>query len=236
MKLLHRLIMSLFLLVLTAEAQTNRFNSTQGFSFEYPQKWVVATKEQQIAASSELKSAFKQLGDINFDRIAAVVFNPADDGFIESVNVVITQGSIPVNEDSRQKHIQAVTEQLRNAGVKVTDIKSELTRFGEHQALSLQQTLNDPSGNGLIRQWQIAMPGRNQTYIITATARVENFPTYEASFKKIFESFEVDGGSLGFWHGLPGWVQNALIGAGIGALIGMLGSLFKKMSQSLNED
>jgi hypothetical protein len=227
MKSLPVLIISLILLVLPVEAQPNRFSGTQGFSFEYPNGWVVLTKEQQRALVNEYKTVLGKLGEIDFDRITVAVFNPQNSEFPENVNVVVAPGSIPVNEDSRQKHAQTMSEGMQTAGVTVTNIVSDITKFGEKQALSLQWTMKHPALGISIRQWQVAIPGRNQTYIITASASAANFQTYEAGFKRAFESFEVDGGSLGFWHSLPGWVQNAIWGAVIGMVISLLGLLFK---------
>lgn len=231
MKSLATLIISLFLFVLSVEAQTKRFSSTQGFSFEYPGEWIVLTKEQQHTLANEYKTVLGKLGEIDFDRIAVAVFNPQNQVSPENVNVVAAPGSMPVNEDSRQQHTRMLPEQMRNMGVTVTDIVSEITTFGSKQALSLQWTMDHPRG-GSIRQWQVAVPGRNRTYIITASASASKFQVYEASFKRVFESFEVDGGDLWFWHSLPRVAQYAIVGALIGIAISLLGTLFKKITGS----
>jgi hypothetical protein len=226
------ILISLFLLAIPVEAQPNRFSSAQGFSFEYPGGWVVLTKEQQHILVNEYKTVLGKLGDINFDTMAVVVFSPQNDDYPENLNVVVTPGSIPVNEDSRQKHAQILPEQMRDAGLTVADIVGEITKFGNREALSLRMTVNHPSMGGSIRQWQVAMPGRNQTYIITASASAASFQASEEIFKRTFESFEVDGGSIWFWHSLPGVAQYAIGGAVIGMVISLLGTLFKKMMGS----
>lgn len=228
MKSLAALI-ALFL-VLPGEAQPNRFSSTQGFSFEYPKGWVVVTKEQKRILIDEYKAIFEKLGKVNFDRMAVMVFNPENDEYAENVNVVVSPGRMPASEDSREKLAEMLPKQLRDAGIEATDVFSKITKFGDKQALSVHWTANYPTGVGSIRQWQVAIPGRNQTYIITASASTASFHVYEASFKIISDSFEVDGGSLGVWHSLPKWTQNALVGGVIGALIGLAGSLFKKVT------
>jgi len=230
MKSLPMLIISLFLLALPVEAQPNRFSSTQGFSFAYPEGWVVLTKEQQHVLVNEYKTVLGKLGDVNFDAMAVIVFNPQNEEFPENINVIVAPGMVPVNEDSKQKHTQTMSEGMRNAGITVTDTVSEITKFGDREALSLRMTLNYPSLSRPIRQWQVALPGRNQTYIITASAGAASFQTYEGAFKRALESFEVDGGSFWFWHSLPAVAQYAIGGAVIGLVISLLGTLFKKIA------
>lgn len=229
------LLTNLFLLAIYSQSQPGHFSSTRGFSFDYPKQWIVATKEQKQIMQDKSRYILAKLGDVDLNRMAVIVFDPQDDDFIESLNVVITQGKIPVNGNSRQEHARIITRQMRNAGVELKNVRSEIVSFSGRKAISVRWTIDNPLMSGSVSQWQVAMPGRNQTYILTASAGIKNFAIYESSFRMIFESFVTDGGKLGFWHSLPRSLQYAVIGGAAGAVFGALICLFKKRPGKLKE-
>ncbi len=224
MKSQFSLIAGFLLIVLATQARAGHFSSASGFSFDYPDGWVVATKEQRQAVRERYKAVFEKMGDVDLGKMAVLVFNPENDGFAENVNVVVSAGRMPVNEDSRRKLEQAFSEQLGRAGLTPIDLRSEIVTFGRRKAISTRWIMAGLVPGVVLRQWQVAIPGRNQTYAVTASASTTTFPQYEPRFRSIFASFKADAGALGFWHGLPGIVQSAIIGgitAGIAAAIGV---------------
>lgn len=222
--------------VLASPSAATHFSSPLGFSFDHPEGWVVATKETRQAIVEKSRSAFEKLGNVDFGNMAALLFDPCDDEFIENVNVVISPGRLPVNEESCRKLTQAISEQLRGSGVSVADQQMEIVTFGKRKAISNRWTMTGLAPGVVVRQWQVMMPGRNQTYTVTASASVASFPRYEARFRSVFDSFRPDGGGLGFWHSLPSIAQYAIIGGIGGGIAGAIGALLKRKARVAGGD
>jgi hypothetical protein len=227
---------SFLVAVLTGQPAGSHFSSPLGFSFDHPQGWVVATKETRQAVVGETKVALEKLGRVDFGKMAVILFDPCDDEFIENVNVVISPGRLPISEESCRKLTQELSNQRRGSSVRVADQRVEIVTFGNRKAISNRWTMTGLTPGVAIRQWQIVMPGRTQTYTVTASASVANFPRYEARFRGIFASFKPDGGGLGVWYGLPSIAQYAIIGGIVGGIAGAIRVLFKRKDRDREDN
>jgi hypothetical protein len=212
-------------------AQTAKFTSLRGFSLNYPDGWVIATKEEQRQLAAQFQSVFEKLGAVDLDRMAVVVFNPQDDEFIESINVVVSPGRMPLDQNTEIELAHHLVTQFTEMGLAPSLLGTERITFGNHEAFSIRWELADPGGHGRLRQWQVAIPGRNQTYIVTCSAAASEYDRFAPLFSQTINSMEIEAGLGGLWHSLPGWVTNAIIGALIGLLYGIISSLLKKSTR-----
>jgi hypothetical protein len=219
---------SLLLAAAASPSATRHYSSPRGFSFDYPEPWVVAAQETQQAILDHYKPVLEKMGKVDFNRMAVLVFDPCDDGFVENLNVVVSRGRMPVNEESCRKLAQALAGQMQSGGLNPTNVRTQILVFGRRKVLSTHWTLAGLAPGVTLRQWQIAVPGANQTYIVTASATTATFPRYEARFRDIFASFQPDGGVLGLWYRIPRIVQYAIIGGIAGGIVGALRCLFKR--------
>jgi hypothetical protein len=228
MSLMSLLSTGILLAAAAAQPATTHFSSPRGFSLDYPQGWVVGTRETQQALLSQYKSVFEKMGKVDLSRMAVMVFDPCDDEFIENISVVISSGRVPVTEESCRKLAQELPAQMQGAGLSVTDVRTELVVFGNRNVISNRYLLTGLRPGLTLRQWQILVPGANRTYIVTASATQATFPRYEARFRDIFGSFQADSGVLGLWYGIPNIIRYAIIGGIVGGLAGGIRALFKR--------
>ncbi|MCU0917830.1 MAG: hypothetical protein MUC88_25195 [Planctomycetes bacterium] len=230
--------LSVIVLLAVAANQSPRhhFSSPQGFSFDYPAGWIVATEETRAAVMEEARPILEKLGNVDFRTVAAMVFDPCDDGFIENVNVIITPGRLPINEESRRKLSQVTAQQLRNSGIGAADERTEIVTFDERRAISTHRTVTGLVPGVTVRQWQIVLPGRNRTYTVTASATEATFPRYETHFRTILAGFRPDGGAMGLWHRLPRVAQYAIIGGIAGALWGVFRWLVPRKARAPDQE
>ena len=236
MKKFIRFIILLFLSFLPitdifnpSAVMAGHYSSIRGFSLDYPDGWVAATKEETSEMAKEVKVVFEKIKNINNDRIAVVIFDPKNDDFIEGINIIVSPGKMPLNDKLRREFTQMFSKQMEAMGLEVKKTNSKIDKIGGKKCLSLRWTMASQAIGFDIIQWQVAFPGKNSTYILTASATSASFPIYEEKFRKTFASFNTDGGIFAFWHRMPKLAQDAIIGALIGLFFVSILRLFKKL-------
>lgn len=218
-----------FVIPLVAQ-EPSRFSSSRGFSFEPPPGWLVASKEQTQVLTQEVKTQLNKLGNVNLDRVAVVAFDPAEDEFAETMNVVVSPGRIPLDEQGvEEKLARAIRTQYSEAGVSVSSLKASLHTFGVHKGLLVESQMGMQGVD--IRQWQVMIPGGKQSYIVTCTASSDEFDSFQPLFTAAIATMQIDEGL----SGVPGWLINALVGGAIGGLFGAAKWLFSDKTKVVEE-
>jgi hypothetical protein len=206
------------------------FTSPRGFSITPPDGWTVASKETISQMAGVAREQLSKLGNINFDRVAVVLFNPADAVASENINVVVSPGRMPIEDsDAEQKMADALRGAYGKMGVTITRLSVTRKTFGSHKALVADVDWN--TAGMQIRQWQVALASTGQSFIVTCTAPPPSFDSATPTFSKAIESMKYAEPEAAFFgSGLPTWARGALIGAAIGALYGLykLVASFKK--------
>jgi hypothetical protein len=214
-------VVVMMLITTPAMATEPVFTSPRGFSITPPDGWSVASKETISQMGSVVRQQFSKLGDINFDRVAVVLFSPADTSVSENINVVVSPGRMPIEDsDAEQKMTDALRGAYGKMGVTITRVSVTRKTFGSHPALVADVDWN--TAGVQIRQWQVALPAAGQTLIVTCTAAPSSFDSVTPTFSKVIESMTYaapEPASLS--SGLPNWARGALIGAAIGGLYGL---------------
>jgi len=190
------------------------FTSSQGFSITPPDGWTVVSES---TATNEIQKKFSKLKDINFDKIAVMILNPADSG-VTNLNVVVSPGKLPINEASIEEKVSsALRDQYSQIGVQLDKITVTRKTFGTHQALVADIEVTAPES--FLRQWQVMLPASGKTLIVTCSAPISSFDGVTPVFTKAIESMTFS------TFEFPFWLRNALIGAIIGGLFGLFQSL-----------
>jgi hypothetical protein len=210
-----------------AKDATVEFKSKQGFSFEYPASWAVATKEQTRGVGKVLKTVAPNLKHVDLNRIDVLVYNAASQEFAESLNVVVTRGAIPINEETRNKYAGMVTDGYRQAGASLFDVKTSVAHVAGTNALTIRFLAAWPRVQRIvIRHWQTSVPGKRKTFIVTCSARDGDWTRLEPVFERMVNSLRIEPDTAPSWDALPGYAKGMIIGAVIGGLIGLLIKLF----------
>lgn len=206
------------------------FTSSRGFSISYPKGWAVASKEQSAEVAKEMKPFLEKMGrNVDLDRIAAMIFDTNSKQFVTSLNVVVSPGVIPINDESREK-IEAIAQQTGQAfGSAPTELKTAIEPFAGRQAITSRYNIKISGVN--VSQMQVAIPGRNQSYIVTCSCAKADAERYQPVFKAMLESMKVDQGVAGY----PDVGKNILVYSVIGAFAGGVASLFLKRQRKPRE-
>lgn len=209
---------------------TAEFKSKQGFSFAYPAHWAIATKEQTRGAARVLKSVAPNIQQVDLNRIAVLVYNPASREFAESLNVVVSRGAMPINDKTRGEYASAVTDGYRKAGGSVTEVNVSVIQAAGRDAMTIRFLASWPRVNNAIRHWQVAVPDKRQTFIFTCSARDADWARLEPVFERMINSVQIEQDAAPSFDTLPGYARDILIGGIVGALIGFFIMAARKIS------
>lgn len=214
----------------SAVAQAAEFTSDKGFSLEYPDGWKIATKDERDAIQGVARAALKNLKDVDFDKIAVLIFHPEMDEFVENVNVVVVNESLRINDKAKEEYAENLRKQFSQIGVPIQGLQTSITEVGGRKALSGRYKAKYPTLAGLVRQWQLFVPAGRRTYIVTCSALDGDYARVEPAFTRVVNSLEIEGagGLADFWFGLPRIFQFALIGGAIGGAIGLIQWLVRR--------
>jgi len=206
-------------------AAAGEFESPKGFTLQYPDGWVVATKDLQTAAFREAQEEFEGLRQVDFDRRDAFIFEPGDDGFAENINVAVGRGSVRVTEGNQEELADEVRARVRHLGMKLSGTRTSLMEIDGRTALVLRHRMGIPGVPDAVQQLVAIVPGRRHFYTVTCTAAAKDFDRYESRFLESIRSLRVDTGL----RGLPPWLSGAVVG-GIGGLaVGLFVLLRKRL-------
>ncbi len=206
------------------------FKGQQGFSFEYPASWVIATKEQTQKAGKALESVAPNIKQVDLNRMAVAVYNPAYQEFAENLNVVITRGAIPIDTNMCSKYSATITDGFRKTGINVSDVQVSFATVAGINAVTAHWQTLWPRGRAPIRHWQVSVPHKRQTFIITCSARNTDWARLEPLFQRMVNSLRFEPDMIPSFDELPGYVKGMIIGGIIGGIIGFFVMAFKKIS------
>jgi len=201
---------------------TAEFKSQRGFSFTYPAHWAVATKEQTRSVGTVLKSLAANLRHVDLNRVAVLVYNPAATEFAESLNVVVTRGALPISPEACDKYAATVSEGYRQAGGSVSDVNVSFAAVAGLDALTIRFLASWPHVRPSIRHWQVSIPNKRQTFVVTCSARDGDWLRLEPVFERMLGSLRIEPDTTPSFGTLPGYAKGAIIGGIVGGMIGFL--------------
>jgi hypothetical protein len=188
------LLLPLYFCLLTclSAGEGQKVASPQGFSLDAPPAWVIATKENQEQVLRDYAGVLGKLGQLDFDRVAVLVFNPANKDFAENINVIVAPGKMPLDE-MMPKMADMLKTEFKRLGLEPANITSERIKINGHDAISAKYEMTYPVPDApKVKQWQVIVPGESKTYVFTCTAAASSYAQMEPLFSAALNSADVD--------------------------------------------
>ena len=200
-----------------------KFKSSQGFSLDPPDGWTVASKEQRQQLGDAVKERLKQF---DLDRMAVVMFDPANPR--NNINVIVGPGRVSVDDaNAAEQYGSSLKSQYRQMGLEPVGFTVDRRTFGKHRALvaDYENDYGPLGAPGKVHQWQAIFPGSGKSFFVTCTAPADQYAGMVPVFTKTLESLDIE---ADLFDNIPRWMRTALIGAVIGALVGLILAVMKK--------
>lgn len=222
-----------FLLAVVCVASAGQYTDPTGFSFTYPDGWVSISKLSQAALPQELKGWMSK-NHIDLSKVSVVVAHPSQSDFYENLNVVVTAGDAPIDEDSCRQLRSVIPQQLRMLGVTIENVDAGVQQLGANKAIVVEFQSRMPGVTFPLRQCQFYMSSGGKTFIVTCTAKASTFSQFAPTFVQMAASFKLPGGSQQS-AGRAGistpagdqwaeWKSHWLMGLIVGGVAGMIGA------------
>jgi hypothetical protein len=214
-------------------ASAGEYSDPSGFSFTYPDGWVVLTGDQTDAALQSLPPAIKQYLDRNkldLSKMKVSLIRNATDEFLENLNVVVEDQQVPTTQDAVKKLTDMITKQYAAAGIRLIELNGSVQKVAGRDALVFDSQVVYPHVTTPVKLRQVAFPGGGKTYTVTCGGPAARFEQYRPVFERMLESFRVPPVKGFNWGAVSsGAVIGAISGAVAGVLIGLI-FLIKKLT------
>jgi hypothetical protein len=216
----------LSIFVFAAIARGGEYSDPSGYSFNYPDDWVIVTQASLVGDPSippHIKDLVAKLAKnfpdpSNFS--AALLHRSPNEFHRESVTIVIQPQEMLLSPKSADELVVTIREQCPTRGISMTELQSHFQMIGGNYALVVECDARVPAAPFPLRYRQVYIPKGGKTYIITCAAKADSFATYSPTFDAMLASFKVPGAwALEF----SGWIWIAVaVAGGLWALFGKL--------------
>jgi hypothetical protein len=190
-------------------AGAGEYDGPNGFSFEYPQGWSLATKEDRKELERVLRGQMRGAPALRVRDLEAIVYDPAATDFTANILVVI-QPSNATLEQIEGEMASAVTQGIASEGGEVLEVHSDRITIDGREALSVRYDA-DFGEDPLIFQWVVVVPDDGRVYVACCTARADEADYFEPLFAKAIDSMRIRTGLAALWHDTPAWLRWGLI-------------------------
>lgn len=228
---------SLLVITLATSALAGSYSDPSGFSLTYPEGWITITGASVNNSSNPLPENIQQWmrkNRLDMSTVKVLILrNGNADEFLENVNVVVTDGEIPLTDQTVKELQDAIPKQYAHAGIRSSNLRMRLEERGGQKMLVSDHQLTFPeevSEVGTIQQRQFQLPGGGKTFTLTCTARPETFDQWESEFEAAVKSFKgprsgLLSGALGqvIQSGLIWGLAGAVIGGAVGGVMSIVG-------------
>lgn len=204
---------------------------TAGFSFSYPDDWVLLSKLSLDQAPPMFREmvAMKKL---DLSQIHVALFHNVPGRFMENLNVVIEPQQLQVNDTSLKQLTKIVSGQYAAVGGTVENLQSRIEKLGPTPAIVMDFDAKVPGMFGQIKQRQIALPSGGKTLIITCSSDAKTTADHAAMFEPILATLQADPSAppkgFDFSRVLTMAIAGGVAGGVIGGLLGIYNKFFKK--------
>jgi hypothetical protein len=172
------------------------YKDASGFSFTYPDGWILLTAEKFKDATAEIPEETKkwiEKNKIDLGRVKVMLVREpkGQEEFLENLNVVVVKEQLRLDDESVKFLLGAIQKRYETIDAKLEKLKSRVEKVGSCDALVLDYELKLPTSKAASRQRQIYFKGEGKTVIVSFTSSVESFDKYAPKFEKIVESFKL---------------------------------------------
>lgn len=240
-------------------------NRQHRFALSPPPEWIMLTRENmgELVKEHGDRLPSKLRGMVADNKNIAVSFVMLEDsrrGLAPSFNVVVIPGSMPrLREDLKEeatrelgKAYASVLEDYRQESIGFTVVDGlealEIVSIGslEFKVADAQYMEVENAWGGTSREKvseaefarpslqfrQVLVPGRKRAYVVTFTALEKRWDEMDPAFQRVLGSFRV----LQRPPRLGPILNGAVVGGLIGAILGFMGMIIKRMGGSAEQD
>jgi hypothetical protein len=224
------------LFVVAASARGEDYSDPSGFTFTYPEGWVVVNREKIGDAGKALPAEIRNWvakNKVDLSQVAVILLRNGEDAFLENLNVVVDkQEQIPVTDSTVKELTNKLPKQYESMGIKVGSLFVRIQKVGDREAIVADYTA-ESLGGPTLRQKQVMFPGGGKTYIVTCTTTFHTNDQYQPILNKVLASFKMPEPEA---FDMSRTLNYALIGGAIGGLVGGLTWVMKKLSRRDDAD
>lgn len=229
----------LALLFFVTPVMAGDYSDPTGFSFKYPDGWVIITKPgmdvDKNALPPEISNWIKK-NNIDLTKISVYLIRDGEEEFLENLDVVVNHQELPVNDASLKQLQDMLAQQYRAFGLTIDQLTGRIQKIGANEAIVFEYQMQLPDSLLPLRQRQVFFSGGGKTFIVTCTARPDTFATYAPTFDTILASFKIPAPTLKTkgidWNHV--WMMG-IVGGVVGGAVSLLIGLIKKFTGKKRE-
>lgn len=208
------------------------YSDPSGFSLNYPAGWFAVNRELANENNQNLPHDFQDWvakHGIDLNQIAVVVSREGDDEAAETLNVVVQDKQIPVNDQAVKQMEAAMAQQLRNMGIAVETFHVRIENVGSRDVIAMEWRARMFDMPDLLHQKQYMIPGGGKTYIVTCSALSSTFARYRQAFDSMLASFQAPA-PIASGLDLSAILKNGAIWGVVGGVVGGLIAVMRKVT------
>jgi hypothetical protein len=215
----HGIVASILLLTLPSMTQADEYKDPTGFSFTYPENWVIVNRDTVWdAIPTHIRNRIDQ-SEVNIKDIRVMLIRNGQEESLEVLQVCAEQREIPADVKMLKGIEEAITNQYRSLNCNSKIMGSRVQSVNDRNAIVVEVETQVPGLASPAREKQIFFPGGGRTYVITCTALANSAPQHVAALDAILASFRAPApaGNRGNSTGTP---PDPLAIAAFGAIAG----------------
>jgi len=197
----------LLLLLLAGASLAKEYAGPDGLGFTYPDAWLLVAKPKADPAIEQAMARFSNISRsiLETPNLQAFIFNPADDGYAESITLSVLPGRMRLDEKSVEQFVQALNSSLTSSGAKIQRQEVTRIRVDGLESLSVLSLLEQSQSHEESTLWQVAIPARKNLISFSFIARTDEFAKHRPAFQQVLDTCRVGGQNVGggWLGGLP---------------------------------
>jgi hypothetical protein len=177
---------------LAAFASAGEYASPRGFSLQCPDGWIVASNDVADANRRELAADFPFLDSVDPNRTAAFLFNPANAGYAQRIGIDIVAGTVRASSENAKAALRQCQQAIDRLGGAESNASAELRQVADRATIWIRHDVRYPGQEEWLRQWQVLVPGKSRTLVVTCTALAADFGAAGPAFTGVLNSLRVE--------------------------------------------
>jgi hypothetical protein len=174
--------LSLVFVCSAGQSFAGELTSPKGFTISYPEGWTSASKAEMDELAKNVRGICP----------SAEIYGPRREKYADSASVSILPNAIPVNDASEKRFSDLMQKVLTSTGKQLSNQKSQQIDIGGRKAISLSCECRLPGLDEPLRMWQLAIPGKSQTYMLSFVALKSRWADEWPAIKEIAKNFRID--------------------------------------------
>lgn len=187
-------LLSVYLILPSIQETSPRVIQRQGYSFEMPEGWRMATEEELNIAAEKIGKDLKRID-------ALLIKDTAEsNSFVENITILLTGHEAVKDKNTLPFYTQQYKESLSRNAFLYEPIEAKITPQGELSYFSIQHRLQLSEETPVLRQWVAILPSSHLDYVLTYTVEESLFESHSPVFEQFVAKFQPAGGTL---YGYP---------------------------------